>query len=147
MTAASASFEIQAKSHDQGWKRTQDVLLVGMSLERFKKLRAIVRAWVLEERKAGTYNQGHGTMQAQAQHAWMRSGMTVEESRAVLDSVCMSETGLANGALCGIAMFSTVRVLVSRPPNTMEAAMAGEKTRWGRPMVGVAEELALGGGC
>jgi hypothetical protein len=139
------TIEIQVKDAVFGWGEPQNVLRVNLSLERLKELRAIVRAYVLRQREANDYNPGHGTMQAQACHALMLAGMPEAEAHELVNtSTCMADTGLTNGALFGYAMFSTVRLLISRPPNTMEAAMAGEKTRWAKPLIGVAEEKALG---
>ena len=140
------TIEIQVKDGVFGWGEPhQNVLRVNLSLERLKELRAIVRAYVVQQREASDYHPGHGTMQAQACHALMLAGMPEAEAHELVNtSTCMADTGLTNGALFGYAMFSTVRLLISRPPNTMEAIMAGEKTRWGRPMAGVAEELKLG---
>ena len=137
--------EIQIKDQAFGWSGLENVLRVSLSLKRFKELRAIVRAYVLEQIEAGTYMSGHGTPQAQACHALMLAGMPEAEAHELVNtSTCMAATGLTNGALFGYAMFGTVRLLISRPPNTMEAAMAGEKTRWAKPVIGVAEEKALG---
>jgi hypothetical protein len=138
------SFEIQIKDGVYGWWMSGDsnVLRVHLTLERFKELREIVRSYVISEGDSAFFSSG--TMQVRAQHAIQQAGISAPEARALLHSVEQSSTGLQNSALFGHAMFSTVRVLLSRPPDTIEAAMAGEKTRWGRPMIGVATELDMG---
>lgn len=138
------SFEIQIKDGVNGWWMSGDsnILRVHLTLERFKELREIVRSYVISEGDSAFLSSG--TMQVRAQHAIQQAGTPEDEARALLHSVEQSSTGLQNSALFGYAMFSTVRVLLSRPPDTIEAAMAGEKTRWGRPMTGVATQLDMG---
>ena len=82
-------------------------------------------------------------MNPTAQSALIESGMSREEARDLSERVRL-ESGVYNGALFGYAMFATVRVLKSRPENTIEAAMRGDKTKWGRPMKGIATMLDLG---
>lgn len=140
-------FTIQIKDGVFGWKMdtcAAAVLVVEFPFEDFKRCREIVSAHI-----QAAYDRGDlmgvfgGMMNATAQFALIQSGMSREDALDLSQRVRL-ESGVYNGALFGYAMFSTVRVLKSRPENTMEAAMRGDKTKWCRPMKGVATVLDLG---
>jgi hypothetical protein len=131
-------FVIQIKDGPSGWTRTGDLLQVNLPLDRFKELRKIVFDHVMAQ--GDDWFPGD-MISGQAKMAFMGAGIPMDEIERLMQVAETADTGLSHAALMGYAMFSTVRVRISRP-ETMEDMIAGVKTKWAKPLIGIGEVKA-----